>query len=233
MLHETQFQHLTVEELAQRCGQETDLYFRHQEYDPGYCFELFRRAIRDKDERALEGIIVQYQPSVARWVERWIGNHLNFLSLNEEPQDFIAQAFERFWASFTPDKLDKSQSLAALLRYLQMCVHGALTDSWRKFQHLQFEHEIEDEEHGFSEAEPTPEELVQKDEFWRMIKKKSRDPREYTVIYAAFYLNLSPRDILAEYPGEFSGIKEIYQYKANFLDRLERDQEIKEFVQRR
>jgi hypothetical protein len=93
--------------------------------------------------------------------------------------------------------------------------------------------ETRDEEQEFSEPDPTPEDLLQKDEFWQMIEKKAKDPKEYKVMYASFYLDLSPREILAEYQNEFSSIKEIYQHKANFLERLERDEEIKEFVRRR
>src|SRR5689334_24564640 len=104
MSHETKLQHMTVEDLAQKCAKETDLFFNHHDYDPSYGFELFRRAVRNKDERALEEVITLYQPLVARWVDKYSG----FLSINEEVQDFIAQAFERFWVSFTPAKFDKS-----------------------------------------------------------------------------------------------------------------------------
>ena len=233
MSHEINLQQMVVEDLAQRCGQETDLYFNNRDHDTRYCFELFRRAIRDNDQRALEVVIAQYQPLVARWVDRWMGKHPDFPWGNNEPQDFIAQAFERFWISFTPAKLDKSQSLPAVLKYLQMCVNGAITDAWRKLRRIQLEQETREGEEEFSEPEPSPEDLLQKDEFWQLIRKKSKDPKEYTVIYASFHLALSPREILAEYPDEFKNIKEIYQYKANLLERLERDEEIKEFVRRR
>jgi DNA-directed RNA polymerase specialized sigma subunit len=233
MSHEIKLQHMAVEDLAQRCAQETDLYFTHHDYDSSYCFELFRRAIQSNDERALEVVIVQYQPLVARWVDRWMSKHPDFPLVNEEPQDFIAQAFERFWVSFTPLKFEKSQSLAAVLRYLQMCVNGAITDSWRKLRRIQLEQETRDEEQELLDAASTPEDLLQNDEFWELIRKKTKDPKEYTVVYASFSLALSPREILAEYPGVFSSIKEIYQHKANLLDRLERDEEIKEFVQGR
>jgi RNA polymerase sigma factor (sigma-70 family) len=233
MSHEIKLQHMAVEDLAQRCAQETDLYFTHHDYDSSYCFELFRRAIQSNDERALEVVIVQYQPLVARWVDRWMSKHPDFSLVNEEAQDFIAQAFERFWVSFTPLKFEKSQSLAAVLRYLQMCVNGAITDAWRKLRRIQLEQETRDEEQELSDAASTPEDLLQNDEFWELIRKKTKDPKEYTVVYASFSLALSPREILAEYPGVFSSIKEIYQHKANLLDRLERDDEIKDFVQGR
>jgi len=232
MSHENDLQHLPVGDLAHKCAQETNLYFTHQDYDSSYCFELFRRAIQNKDERALEVVILQYQPLVARWVERWMAKHPDFSLTNEEDQDFIAQAFERFWISFTPVKFEKSPGLAAVLRYLQMCVNGAITDTWRKLRRIQLEQEPRDEEQEYSEHGSTPEDLFQIDEFWELIKKKSKDPKEYTVLYASFSLALSPREILAEYPGLFSDVKEIYQHKANLLNRLERDEEIKDFARR-
>jgi RNA polymerase sigma factor (sigma-70 family) len=233
MSHETKLQHMTVEDLAQKCAKETDLFFTHHDCDSSYCFELFRRAVRNKDERALEMVITQYQPLVARWVDRWMDKHPGFLLINEEAQDFIAQAFERFWGSFTPAKFDKSQNLAAVLRYLQMCVYSAITDAWRKYRHIRLEQEMTDEEQEFSQPESTPEDLLQNYEFWQLIKKKSKNPKEYVVMYASFGLALSPREILAEYPGLFRDVKEIYRYKANLLERLARDGEIKDFARGR
>ena len=233
MSDDNELQHMPVADLAQKCAQETDLFFAHHDSDSKYCFELFRRAIGNNDERALEIVIVQYQPLVARWVDRWMGKHPDFPAINDEAQDFIAQAFERFWVSYTPAKFEKSRSIAEILKYLQMCVHGAITDAWRKLRRLQLEQEMRDDEQEFSEPAPTPEELLQKDEFWQLVRKKSKDPREYTVIYASFHLALSPREILAEYPNDFRDVKEIYQYKANLLERLERDDEFRDFAQRR
>jgi hypothetical protein len=232
MSHEAKLEHLTVNDLAQKCAQETELFFAYEANDSSYCFELFRRAIRDSDERALELVLAQYQPLVARWVERWMSRHPNFSSATEEVQDFIAQTFERFWISFTPAKLDKSQGLPAVLRYLQMCVNGVLTDVWRKSQRLQLEQEMPEQERELAESKPTAEDLLQQEEFWQLIRRKSKDPREYLVIYASFHLALSPREILAEYPDQFKSVKEIYQYKANLLERLGRDEDIREFARR-
>ena len=232
MSDENELQNMPVGDLAQRCAEETDLFFAHHDSDSIYCFELFRRAIRNNDEHALGVVIAQYHPLVARWVDRWMSKHPDFPLVHDESQDFIAQAFERFWFSFTPAKFEKSRSIAEVLKYLQMCVHGAIMDAWRKLRHYQLEQEMGDEEPEFSEPAVTPEELLQRDEFWQLIRKKCKDQREYTVIYASFSLALSPREILVEYPGVFQGVKEIYQYKANLLERLERDDEFKDFARR-
>src|SRR5215510_6724097 len=82
--HATKLQHMAVEDLAQKCAQETNLFFTHHDYDSSYGYELFRRAVRNKDERALEVVIAQYQPLVARWVDRWMNKHPDFLWSNEE-----------------------------------------------------------------------------------------------------------------------------------------------------
>lgn len=229
MSQETKLQSMDVEDLAQRCAQETDLYLTRQDSDYRYCFELVRRAIQKKDERAFEVVVAQYRPLVARWVDKWMSKYPDSPSFTEEAQDFIAQAFERFWAAFTPEKFEKSQSLAAVLKYLQMCTVGALADALRKSRRIQIEQESGEEEKELSEPLPTPEDLLQQNEFWRLVKEKSRDPKEYVVVYASFYLDLSPREILAEYPDQFRDIKEIYQCKANMLDRLGRDEEFREF----
>ena len=181
MSQEIKQQQMSVADLAQKCMQETERYFNHQDYDSSFCFELFRRAVQVNNEDAWRAIQEQYRPLVARWVDRWLSKHPDFSSATEEAEDFVAQAFERFWISFTPSKFEKSQSLAAVLRYLQMCVHGAIMDAWRKMRHLQLEQETGDEEQEYSEMKPTPEDLLQVDEFWQLIRKKSKDPKEYMV----------------------------------------------------
>jgi len=234
MSDENELQHMAVENLATRCAQETDLYFNSKGFDPRYCFELFRRAIESKDGQAWGVLMLQYQPLVARWVEKWLNKYPDIFSFNEESQDFVAQAFERFWVSYTPAKFEHAQSsLPAVLKYLQMCVNGALADTWRKLHRLKIEQDAWEDGEELSEPALTPEDHLQSDEFWQYIQKKAKNLKEYKVMYAYFYLDLSPREILVEYPKEFSSIKEIYQHKANFMERLERDEEFKEFVRRR
>ena len=230
MSHEMDLEHLSVDDLARRCAQETNLYLKQQDNDQRYCFELFRRAIHHRDESALEVIIAQYQPMVTRWVDKWMDKHQDFQLIGDEAQDYVAQAFERFWVSFTPEKFEKSSSLAAVLKYLQMCVHGAITDAWRKFRHVQFAKDIGDEGQDSPDPTPLPEDSLQQGEFWQLIREKVKDSKEYIVVYASFNLDLSPREILVEYPGMFSDIKEIYQCKANLLNRLERDEEIRNLM---
>lgn len=234
MSHEIEVQQMTTDALAQKCAQETSFYFNGRESDSAYCFELFRRAIAGHDEMAWQVLMAQYQPLVAKWVSKWANKHPDSALAGEDQEDFIAEAFVRFWRHFTPEKLGKSQTLEAVLKYLKLCVHGAISDKWRKMRHAQFEQSIEDTEEGKdpepAEPDPTPEALLQNNEFWQLIRKKSKDEKEYIVIYASFSLALSPREILVEYPGTFRDIKEVYQHKANVLERFERDADLREFA---
>ncbi len=234
MSHENELQQMAVDDLAQRCAQETDLFKKRKDSDSSYCFELFRRAIQNKDGQAWGVLMLQYQPLVARWVDKGMDKHPDVSSFNEESQDFVAQAFERFWISYTPAKFENAQrSLPAVLKYLQTCVHGAITDAGRKARRIQIEQEAREEEQQPAEADPTPEELLQRHEFWRLIREKAKDPKEFKVVYASFYMGFSPREILAEYPNDFRSIKEIYQHKANFLERLGRDGDLRELFRGR
>ncbi|HKY55421.1 MAG TPA: hypothetical protein VJM08_13985 [Anaerolineales bacterium] len=234
MTHETNLQLMTVEDLAQRCAQETKLFFKYLTHETKYCFELFRRAIAERDGLAWRAITIQYKPSVARWVNRWADKHPDFPLAREEEEDFIAEAFERFWNHFTPEKLGKSQTLEAILQYLKMCVNGAVSDTWRKMRRRQFDQQLERNDDGEelapAESGPSPEERVQNDEIWQVVKSRLKDQKEYTVVYASFHLGFSPRQIIAEYPKVFRDINDVYQCKANIWARLARDPDLRKLL---
>lgn len=224
---------MPLNDLAEKCGQETERYYHakgddSKGHDPRYCLELFRRAIEVHDEGAWYAVVTQYKSQV----EKWVYGHVHFhdVTKRDDPDDLIAQVFERFWKSYTADKFARSGELKGVLKYLKMCVHGVVTDAWRKLCRQKFEHQTEEEVQDHPEAKPTPENLLQVGELWQYIKKHSKNREEYTVIYASFVLDLSPRQILADYPDLFSNIKEIYQHKANVKSRWENDSNILGFL---
>jgi len=224
---------MSIVDLVQKCEQETIRYYHSKsddprEHDPTYCLELFRRAIESHDEDAWNAVFTQYKSQV----EKWVYGHIHFQEVvsNDEPQDIVVQAFERFWKSYTADKFALSGGLKSVLAYLKMCVNGVITDAWRKLCRQKLEEQTEDETQDLPEEKPTPEKLLQSAEFWQYIKQHSRTQEEYVVVYASFVLNLSPRQILAEYPDLFADIKQIYQYKANAKSYWEEDPYIQEFL---
>jgi hypothetical protein len=154
------------------------------------------------------------------------------LDLFAGPFDVPAGTFHSIATGEEPDhdKFARSDELKGVLKYLKMCVNGVVTDAWRKLCRQNFEQQTEDEVEDLPEARPTPENLLQVDELWQYIKKHSKNQEEYIVVYASFVLDLSPRQILADYPDLFSDIKEIYQHKANVKSRWENDTYLKGYL---
>jgi DNA-directed RNA polymerase specialized sigma24 family protein len=152
MPYETSPQHMSVEDLAQKCAQETQHFRWNQASDTQYCFELFRRAIANHDQVAWDKVITLYQWQVERWVRRYP----DFQPSRDDEQDFVFEAFERFWKYFTPDKLNKSKNLAAVLSYLHMCVNGSVLDHRRKNHQRQV-----DQDEGEEERNPPGQDQVQ------------------------------------------------------------------------
>ena len=226
MSQENELQAMLVADLAQKCEQETQHYFRKKSHDSSYCLELFRRAILRADEEARNALYHQYRPQVERWVYR----HPDFATLNQDAEDFAMQALERFYKYFTAEKFNRSSSLAAILNYLQMCVNGVILDCWRKMHQAQFEQMEEDDERTTFGQEPSMEDLLEGGELWQLVKNRLKDEQEYIVVYASISLDLSPRQIFAEYPDVFSDISEIYRCSANVWARLGRDPDIRRFV---
>ena len=232
MSHEMNLQSMPLNDLAQRCAQETILYFKSRIHDTSYCYEIFRRAVTERSEPAWKAIIAQYKPSVARWVNRWADKHPDFPLAREEEEDFIEESFIRFWHHFTPEKFHNSKGLNGILQYLKMCVNSTILDVLRKMQHMQFEQhpdsEEDDDSPDHAETGPSPEETLHQGELWKAIKALLKDEKELTVVYASFFLALSPREIFTEFPGMFRNIEEIYQCKANVLARLGRDPDLRD-----
>ena len=230
MSHKASLQLLTLAGIAHRCAQETDHFFRRQSHDPRYCFELFRRAIVHRNERAWELVYEQYRPLVIGWVER----HPAFPPSGEEVQYFVNRAFEKMWSGVSPDKFDRFPDLKSLLSYLQMCGHSAIVDEARSSERATV---VVDEavlagksvSQG-SAIEDRALDRAQRDAFWRLIAGQMNDEKEWLVVHSTFILALKPREIYAEFPNRFDDVAEIYRIKQNVIARFRRDHELQKLL---
>jgi RNA polymerase sigma factor (sigma-70 family) len=223
---ETDVRTLTLAGIAHRCTQETERYFRRRGHDPRYCFELFRRAIVDRDQRAWEHVYAQYRPLVIHWVRR----HSAFPGSGEEAPYFVNRAFEKMWTALTPAKFDRFRDLSPLLRYLQMCVHSAILDQVRAAEQRVVDAEAETmragEEEDGAAVEAQALARVRREELWRAIDARLHDEKERCVVYGSFVLALKPRELCAQYRDTFRDVREVYRVKENVLARLRRDAEL-------
>lgn len=228
MSYETQPQQMAVNELAQKCQQETNNYFKHQNHDDRYCFELFRRALQERDSFAWEAICLQYESLVAGWVSQ----HSGFESSGEEVEYFVNGAFGRISGTLSPEKFSNFSDLGYLLRYLKMCVHSVITDYNRAADYGDFFalNEVTEE----VSRDPSPEEqamdISNRQTLWEFTRIRLHDEKERVVIHGSFVLDLKPQEILDHFQSLFSGVDEIYRVKQNIISRLRRDAEFRKLL---
>lgn len=228
MSHENELQHMALADLANWCAHHTELYFQHQGHDSRYCFELFRRAIRERDQPAWELICLQYQGLVAGWVRQ----HSGFEESGEEVQYFVNGAFGRISISLTPEKFLGFSDTGSLLRYLKMCVHSVIMDYHRLAEQEHMARLDEASEERSPDASPEEETMDRSEQqaLWDLIHSRLQDEKERAVIYGSFVLALKPQELYELFRNLFSDIDEIYRVKQNILSRLRRDPEFRKFL---
>jgi RNA polymerase sigma factor (sigma-70 family) len=225
------FSTFSLSSLCYRCARESDNFFNRKKHDPRFCYHLFRRAVLQQDQRAWDCLYRQYNPLVASWVER----HSLFKSCHEERQYFVNRAFEKMWAVFNPQKLERFSDLKSILRYLQMCVHSAIVDYLRSQEQAELMADNPTLERQTFDGEalvPEKEAIrrTQSDTLWKMIASRLKDEKERKVVYGSFVLALKPSDLADHYADTFENVSEIYRVKENVLARFRRDEELKRFL---
>jgi len=223
---------LSLGELARRCREETSQFLRGDTTGGTFCFEIFRRAIREREERAWDAVFAQYRGVVLAWVRR----HPAWRTGREEDAYWVNRAFERFWAAVTPEHFATFPNVAALLRYLKLCAHSVLLDDLRSQRAASIQ-SLDSDTSGAGEigatgdmAAMTVGNLIGSD-LWQVIETELRDETERRVAYLSFVLGLKPREIHEEHPELFGEIADVYRSKRNLLDRLQRNAAIRQFLE--
>lgn len=217
--------------LSARCGLETERFFQDRASDPHFCFELFRRAIVDRDEQAWSLLFARYMPLVIGWVHR----HPSLNRCDEEPQYFTNRAFQRMWSAVSPEKFGGFHNLAQVLRYLQTCVHSVILDHVRAAEQATVSAQVELS--GFerigdgSSVERETVADLDRQAFWEAVVSRLKDESERRVVFASFVLALKPREICARYGDIFRDVRHVYRVKENVLARLERDTELQRLLE--
>ncbi len=224
---------LTLAGISHRCAQETEQFFLRRQYDPVYCYELFRRALVERNQQAYGRLYEQYQPLVAGWVER----HPSFAATGEEVQYFVNRAFEKLWRALTPDKFRRFDDLKALLSYLKLCTHSVVIDHARARQHALLDVETGEtllaSQPAAIDVEEDAIDSAQQQEFWRLISARLTDEKEQAVVFGSFVLAMKPAELHQRYTHLFSDVKEVYRTKQNVIDRLRRDHDLLAALEKR
>ena len=210
--------------LAQRCLVENERFYRNQPCDTCFAYELFRRALAEKDNRAWAELIKLYRPMVERWVTR---NGAS-ASYPEVHDDLVMATFIRFWQSITSTRFAMFPSTATLLQYLRRCAHCVVIDNHRVHGRVKTIPSDELVARYLPRVSPDEEAMsrINRAEFWRSVNEQLRDEPERIVIHHSYVYGMKPRDIHQSRPDLFNDVQHVYAVKRNVLDRLSRNSEL-------
>jgi DNA-directed RNA polymerase specialized sigma24 family protein len=214
--------------LVSRCATESERFYRGQQHDTRYSYELFRRSLVEGDQAAWEQLYQHY----SGLVEGWIRRSGAFVSSGESSEYFVVGAFTKFWRAISPERFASFPTLASLLQYLQLCATSVVIDSVR----AQSWSEVVPEEAITPNHDPqtSPDEeavsRVDREEFWQFIDGQLHNEIERVVVYCSFVLGLTPRAIYAKRSELFSSVNDVYNVKRNVLGRLSRNTQLRQFM---
>ncbi len=215
--------------LMRRCATESERFYRGQQHDTSFSYELFRRALVDRNESAWEYLYQHYSGLVEGWVRRSGA----FVSSGESSEFFVVGAFTKFWRAITPERFDSFPTLASLLHYLQLCATSVVIDSVRAQSWAEMLPEETINPSAMPQHSPDEEAMnrVQREEFWRFIDAQLNSEVERVVVYYSFVLGLTPRAIYAKRQDLFTSVNDVYNVKRNVLGRLSRNHQLRQMME--
>ena len=207
--------------LASRCAVESDHFYRGRPYDSRFAYELFRRALVERDEQAWEHLYAQY----GMLVESWVRRSGAFAGSGETSEYFVGAAFTKFWRAVGPERFDTFPTLAALLHYLQLCTGSVVIDSVRSqsWSEMVSAEELAIDHAPLVSPDEQALERVGRLEFWRLVADQLNGEAERVVLLASFVVGLKPGEIYDERPDLFTSVQDVYNVKRNVLCRLSRN----------
>ena len=210
---------ISLSELADRCKSEMNNYSRKVGYVEQYCLEIFRRAMLQGNSLAWELLHQRFKPTMLRWLRSH--PHRDAASRLESEENYIVQAFERFWSSTVHNQQLEFGTLAAALRYLRACLNGTILDTLRTYSRAK---EKPLPAPG-SPGEPVVEDSDDNRELWQIIERILQNKHEQRLAYLLFHCGLKPREIVRYLPREFSDVQKIYSLTRQIIDKLQRNRD--------
>jgi hypothetical protein len=222
----SQPEQLSITELARCCSEETTKFLKQNISNDRYCLELFRRAITKRDDDAWICIYQQYSPLVLTWVNQ----HQSATPLlgQDGSAPLVNAAFAKFSQALTPAKMDNFDSLAAVLKYLKMCVHSVVADEVRARQARQYEEALEMMEHEPATDDPADSVIsnLSAQGLWQVIQEELNGEDERVLIYLAYIHGMKPSEISSQNRRLFPTVDDVYRIKRNVLERLRRNRRL-------
>ncbi len=183
-------------------------------------YELFRRAIVDRDEEAWTVIVSRYRNLMILWAGRCQTRY----GVQESKEDLADRALARAWTAFAPERFAAFPNTHALLAYIRTCVTTTAIDAARS--QAAFARVLRPAEwYGVATVEQTALENLGRNEFWQAINKVAMGQAEWIALVERFVLDLPPRTIQERHPTLFHDVTFVYAAIRNACNRLRRNQD--------
>lgn len=225
-MHDQPIQQLSLDAIVRACQGEAD---QRRAAERGFCFELFRRAIEDRNQEAWASIAHQYH----RLILRWVYDRAPVALDPDEAEDMAREALEKFWRALTTRAVrvtDQFGHIGALLKYLEQCALTTVLDHQRqarrkarlldRLQTLQAAAPLTP-----SPSETAIDELCRAERLRQVrdwVRDTVADPLERRVLALSFEQDLTPAEIAERYPNEFPSVHVVRQIKERVLKRARR-----------
>lgn len=208
---------MSASELADHCMSEINNYLNGKPSNGQYGVELFQRALMQHDALAWEIIQQRFKEVVLRWL---LSHPMRKVACRfDSEENYVAQAFARFWQATAGNQEIRFGTIGAVLRYLRTSLHGAILDTLRAYSRPQ---EVPLPEPGEA-GEPLTEDHQDSLELWEVILSLIPNERQQRVAYLLFHCHLKPREIVQFCSQEFSQVQEIYRLRRTIVERLLRN----------
>jgi hypothetical protein len=219
---------LSVAELARRCREETLRFVRGEPRDDSFCFELFQRAVAQREHDAWEAIIAQYRGIVLAYV----GQHSAAALVRESDDYWVNRAFQRFWMAVGPGRFRQFTDVSGLLRYLKLCVHSVLMDEVRARRPSAIGSlaDVPETALAADDAQDSVLGELSGAQLWQVISRELQSEAERVVALLSFARDLKPAEIFSRHPTLYESVADVYRVKRNLLERLRRSPEVRRFL---
>lgn len=220
---DTNLREFDTSTLAGRCAEETQHYLHHRPHNEKFCYELFRRAVLDRDILARESINQVYALLVNSWVVRVapkLGDEDQAILINDET--------DHFWSSYSAEKFKRALYLAQILKYWETCVSRATRKVWLKIGAIeQIEPDVELIDPNYQPVPDIVDERIKRRAVWKIILSHCHDDLDQLIARRMIIEDMPPREIFESERNKFPNIQDVYRRIRNLTDRLKRDQRLK------
>jgi DNA-directed RNA polymerase specialized sigma24 family protein len=191
-------------------------------------FDLFCRAIGQRDGDAWAEIAVRYRSLLVSWARRALARS----SVTEAAEDVADQALARAWMALASAQSCTFPSLAAVLGYLRTCVSAVVIDQARaQAARTRLQTQIGPEPTANPEQEVIDD--LSHGEVWRVVTDAVGSEQERVVLYDSIVLDLPSRAILQRHPKLFDSIEDVYRARRNLFSRLQRHPDLRRIYEGR